>query len=253
MKVTILYRIIIDGPTYRTETMEWTGELNASDYRKIQVYKMQHKYEYEELCDADDENDHDNSDVLALNYDVLLEALPNWCEKASESILAGTYNEVSNEMGGSAGCCLDIIGCWFEEDEEEDDEPFDADFDDNYEAECYGDEDVVDIVLKYYVAFGGGEYTEEQEWRTCLPREFYEQYQAFITDNPDADNSYDTLQILFPEWIRREYEKIVHHETESFLSNVDPEDWNCADDMLEPDWRVTDCYSVEISGFDFEE
>ena len=42
MKVTILYKIIIDGPTYRTDTMEWEGELTSAEYRKVQLTKMQH-------------------------------------------------------------------------------------------------------------------------------------------------------------------------------------------------------------------
>ena len=87
MKVTILYKMIIDGPTYRTDVMEWEGKLTTSEYRKVQVAKMQHKYEYEELCDADEENNPDNSEVLALNYQVLEEALPQWCEKTTNSII----------------------------------------------------------------------------------------------------------------------------------------------------------------------
>ena len=171
MKVTILYKIIIDGPSYRTETMEWEGSLTPAEYRKVQLSKMQHKYEYEELCDADDENDTDNSDVLALNYEVLQEALPLWCEKACNTIIQGTYNEVTNEMGANSGSYLDVVGCWYTE-EEEDDVAFDDDFADNYEGEEeYGGEDAVDIVLYYYVAFGGGEYTEEQEWRTFLSQD----------------------------------------------------------------------------------
>ena len=252
MKVTILYKMIIDGPTYRTDVMEWEGKLTTSEYRKVQVAKMQHKYEYEELCDADEENNPDNSEVLALNYQVLEEALPQWCEKTTNSIIGETYNEVSNEIGANSGSYLDIVGCWFEEEEDEE-EPFDADLDDDYDEDDLDIEDGVEIVLRYYVAFGGGEYTEEMEWRTFLSREKYEKYQSFMADNPDADQSYDTLQILFPDWTRRQYDKIVRYQTEAFLSNVDPEDWNCADDMLEPDWQVTDCYNVEISGFDIED
>ena len=252
MKVTILYKIIIDGPSYRTDTMEWEGNLTPAEYRKVQLSKMQHKYEYEELCDADDENDTDNSDVLVLNYEVLQEALPFWCEKVNEEIIGETYNEVSNEIGANSGSYLDVVGCWFQENEEDDEQS--DELDDDYEYDdLFEEEDGVEIVLRYYVAFGGGEYTEEMEWRTVLSYDNYELYKAFMEENPDAEKNYDTLQVLFPDWIRREYEKIVRYQTESFLSNVDPEDWNCADDMLDPDWQVTECYNVEISGFSIEE
>lgn len=248
MQVTLFYYFVKENPSYCTDTMTWVGELTNEQFECFLKERNNRLNDYDDIRDSypfDFENNEEDTssldpqdevvafdedeylqEVASLDWEVLEAALPEWCEKAKTEILEDA-NNISDEVEEASIDDLFIAGCKIDT----------LDFDNGED---------VKINLTYYVKFGRGDYSDDQEWDAVMPNSLYERYKEFVYKHPSAADSFETLEELFPEWSAEIYDKLVEFETDSFRENENPEDWGCEDDMKDSEWEITDTYSLTV-------
>ena len=118
MKVTIYFHII-DAPLYENKRIQtWEGELTENEYNHFKERKMRDRSQYNDIRaeypEADDLFQHDHSaqeELCALNYDILRESLPQWCDYALQYILEDQqlyHPNIPLTVGN-----IDVDGCRF--------------------------------------------------------------------------------------------------------------------------------------------
>ena len=102
MKITILYRMTGGHLKNEAEEKKLTFDLSRDEYLHYKSCKIERKEDYIDLraqykSDEEFAKDIDVQEELSsLNYEVLQEALPEWCEHVGKTIVEGVNS-----------CCLD--------------------------------------------------------------------------------------------------------------------------------------------------
>ena len=116
MKVTILYRVAPKTPVVSTDLRRWYGELSEAEYHYFKQYRSEYKNQYcdirEEYPEGDEAFDNDicaQEELSALNYEILNEALHQWCSYAMLDILEDLH--VLKENADITEHDIDIVGC----------------------------------------------------------------------------------------------------------------------------------------------